>query len=74
MYGVLNTYAQQFGVPIDVVTVVLDDTASIDVRPLVTGIRGAQYREVGASPSELRGIRLASAVVQTVSDRIVVEQ
>lgn len=74
MYGVLNTYAQQLGIPVDVVTIVLDDTASIDVRPLVSGIRGGRYRELGASSSELRGIQLASVVVRTVSDRIVVEQ
>jgi hypothetical protein len=73
-HDMLRNTGQQLAVPLDVISVVLDDTRSIDVRPMMRGGNGNVYREVGASASELRGIRLANAIVRNTSDRIVLER
>jgi len=73
-YDMLRNAAQQLSVPLDIISIILDDTRSIDIRPTIRGASGEIYREVGASASELRGIRLANAVVRSASDRVVLER
>ena len=60
--------------PIDMITMVVDDSGIIDYRPSGIGIHGGLYREIGASESELRGSLLVSTVSQLVRGNLVVEQ
>ncbi len=72
-YNLLQESARGVPVSIDMFVVVLDDTGDIDGRPLTSGINGGAYREVGASQSELNGVRLLGTMTQAVTDRIVLE-
>lgn len=60
--------------PIDLVTIVVDDTGEIQYRPTGVGIHGGMYREIGASRSELQGGLLSSTVAQLISGNVVLER
>jgi hypothetical protein len=61
-------------IPIDLVTIVVDDTGEIQYRPSGMGIHGGMYREIGASQSELQGGLLPSTVAQLISGNVVLER
>ena len=71
--NLLQESAQGVPFPIDMYVVVLDNTQTIDSRPLSIGINGGVYREIGAAESELTGMRLLGAMSQALTDRIVLE-
>lgn len=60
--------------PIDLVTMVVDDSGEIQYRPSGVGINGGLYREIGASESELQSDLLVSTVAQLVRGNVVLEQ
>lgn len=72
-FNLLQESARELPFSIDMYVVVLDNTGTIDSRPVSLGINGGAYREVGASVSELTGARLLGAMTQTITDRIVLE-
>ncbi len=73
LYNLLQESARDFNFPIEFYTLVIDDSRSINFRPLNSGINGGAYREVGASVSEFLGDTLAASLTKTITDRIVLE-
>ncbi len=72
-FNLLQESAHELPFPVEFYALVVDDSKTIDFRPLTTGINGGAYRELGASISELGGTRLLTALSKTVTDRIVLE-
>ncbi len=73
VFNLLQESAQGIPFAIDMYVVVLDNTQTIDSRPLSIGINGGVYREIGAAESELSGMRLLGAMSQALTDRIILE-
>ncbi len=73
VFNLLQESAQGVPFSIDMYVVVLDNTQTIDSRPLSIGINGGVYREIGAAASELTGFRLLGTMSQALTDRIVLE-
>ena len=59
---------------INFITLVLDESGEIDYRPIVSGLQGGDYRELGVSRSELSGNKLISVVAQSLTDLVVIER
>jgi hypothetical protein len=74
VFNVLQESSRNLPFPIDTYFLILDDTQTIDSKPLSVGINGGAYRELGASLSEFSGVRLLGAVSQVISGRIVLER
>lgn len=73
LYNLLRESAHDLNFSVDFYTLVIDDSQTINNRPLNSGINGGIYREIGASVSEFLGDTLVAALTKTVTDRVVLE-
>ena len=73
LYNLLMEAAHDLNFPVEFYTLVIDDSQTINYRPLNAGINGGIYREIGASVREFSSDTLVAALTKTVTDRVVLE-